>query len=50
MTVNKRLALARKTLKMTQREFAEKTSASTGFAAFMERGNRRVNTKITNNY
>jgi len=46
MTVNERLALARKTLKLTQREFAEKISVATGFIASMEIGNRKVNPRI----
>jgi transcriptional regulator with XRE-family HTH domain len=46
MTVNERLALARKTLKLTQREFAEKISVATGFVASMETGDRRVNPRI----
>ena len=46
MTVNERLALARKTLKLTQREFAEKISVTTGFMASMEIGDRKVNPRI----
>jgi len=46
MTVNERLALARKALKLTQREFAEKISVATGFVASMEIGDRRVNPRI----
>ena len=46
MTVNERLALARKTLKLTQREFAEKISVATGFIASMEIGGRKVNPRI----
>ena len=46
MTVNERLALARKTLKLTQREFAEKISVATGFIASMEIGSRKVNPRI----
>ena len=46
MTVNERLALARKTLKLTQREFARKISVATGFIASMEIGNRKVNPRI----
>jgi len=46
MTVNERLALARKTLKLTQREFAEKISVTTGFIASMELGDRKVNPRI----
>jgi len=44
--VNKRLALVRKTLKLTQREFAEKISVATGFIASMEIGDRKVNPRI----
>lgn len=46
MTVNKRLALVRKTLKLTQREFAEKISVATGFMASMEIEDRKVNPRI----
>jgi transcriptional regulator with XRE-family HTH domain len=46
MAVNERLALVRKTLKMTQREFAEKISVATGFIASMEIGDRKVNPRI----
>ena len=46
MTANKRLALIRKTLKLTQREFAEKISVATGFVASMEIGDRKVNPRI----
>ena len=46
MTVNERLALVRKTLKLTQREFAEKISVATGYVASMEVGLRKVNPRI----
>ena len=46
MTSNERLALVRKTLKLTQREFAEKISVATGFIASMELGDRKVNPRI----
>jgi transcriptional regulator with XRE-family HTH domain len=46
MTVNERLAQARKALKLTQREFAEKISVTTGFVASMEIGDRKVNPRI----
>jgi len=46
MTVNERLALARKTLKLTQCEVAEKISVTPGFIAAMETGNRKVNPRI----
>jgi len=46
MTVNERLALTRKTLKLTQRELAEKISVTTGFIASMEIGDRKVNLRI----
>ena len=46
MTVNERLILVRKTLKLTQREFAEKISVTTGFVACMEIGDRKVNPRI----
>ena len=46
MTVNERLALTRKALKLTQREFAQKISVATGFIASMEIGDRKVNPRI----
>ena len=46
MTPNERLALVRKTLNLTQREFAEKISVTTGFVASMELGDRKVNMRI----
>jgi transcriptional regulator with XRE-family HTH domain len=46
MTVNERLAQVRKTLKLTQREFAEKISVATGFVASMEIGDRKLNPRI----
>jgi transcriptional regulator with XRE-family HTH domain len=46
MTVNERLALARKTLKLTQRELADKISVAPGFIASMEIGDRKVNPRI----
>jgi transcriptional regulator with XRE-family HTH domain len=46
MTPNERLALVRKTLRLTQKEFAEKISVVTGFIASMEIGNRKVNPRI----
>jgi len=46
MTVNERLAQVRKTLKLTQREFAGKISVATGFIASMEIGDRKVNPRI----
>jgi transcriptional regulator with XRE-family HTH domain len=46
MTVNERLALVRKALKLTQRELAEKISVTTGFVASMEIGDRKVNPRI----
>ena len=46
MPVNERLALARKTLKLTQRELAEKLSVAPGFLASMEIGDRKVNPRI----
>jgi transcriptional regulator with XRE-family HTH domain len=45
-TVNERLALVRKTLKLTQREVAEKISVASGFVASMETGDRKVNPRI----
>ena len=46
MTANERLALVRKTLDFTHREFAEKISVATGFIALMETGDRKVNPRI----
>ena len=46
MTPNERLSIVRKTLKLTQREFAEKISVTTGFIASMELGDRKVNMRI----
>lgn len=46
MTVNERLSMARKALKLTQREFAQKISVATGFIASMEIGDRKVNPRI----
>ena len=46
MTSNERLALVRKKLQLTQREFAEKISVATGFIASMELGDRKVNIRI----
>ena len=46
VTVNERLALARKTLKLTQCELAEKISVATGYVSSMELGDRRVNPRI----
>jgi len=46
MTENERFALVRKTLKLTQREFAERISVATGFIASMEIGDRKVNPRI----
>jgi transcriptional regulator with XRE-family HTH domain len=45
-TVNERLALVRKTLKLTQREVADKISVASGFVAAMETGDRKVNPRI----
>lgn len=46
MTVNKRLILLRKELKLTQREFAEKILVAPGFIGTMEIGERKVNPRI----
>jgi len=46
MTVNQRLTLARKTLNLTQRDFAEKISVATGYISSMEIGNRKVNPRV----
>jgi transcriptional regulator with XRE-family HTH domain len=46
MTANERLKMVRKTLKLTQREFAKKISVATGFVASMEIGDRKVNPRI----
>jgi len=46
MTVNERLVLVRKTLDLTQREFARDISVTTGFVGSMEIGDRKVNPRI----
>ena len=46
MTPNERLALVRKTLKLTQSEFAEQISVATAYIALMEHGGRKVNVRI----
>jgi len=46
MTVNERLAYARKTLHMTQAQFSEKICVTTGFLSSMEIGDRKVNSRI----
>jgi len=46
MSINERLALVRKSLKLTQRDFAQKISVATGFIASMEIGDRKVNPRI----
>ncbi|MDR2597673.1 MAG: helix-turn-helix domain-containing protein [Treponema sp.] len=46
MTVNERLAYARKKLHMTQAQFSEKICVSTGFLGSMEIGDRKVNSRI----
>ena len=46
MTPNERLALLRKTLKLTQKEFAEQISVVTAYIASMEHGDRKVNIRI----
>jgi len=46
MTVNERLTQVRKSLKLTQRDFSQKISVSTGFIASMETGDRKVNPRI----
>ena len=46
MTPNERLALVRKTLKLTKREFAEQISVATAYIASMELGVRKVNIRI----
>jgi len=46
MTVNERLAYARKKLHMTQAQFSEKICVSTGFLGSMEIGDRKVNSRM----
>jgi transcriptional regulator with XRE-family HTH domain len=46
MTVNERLAYARKKLNMTQAQFSEKICVSTGFLCSMEVGDRKVNPRM----
>ena len=46
MTVNERLAFARRKLHLTQAQFAEKICVSTGFLSSMEIGGRKINTRM----
>ena len=46
MTVNERLAYARKKLHLTQAQFAEKICVSTGFLSSMEIGDRKINSRM----
>jgi len=46
MTVNERLAYARKKLHLTQAQFSEKICVSTGFLCSMEVGDRKVNSRM----
>ena len=46
MTVNERLAYARRKLHLTQAQFAEKICVSTGFFSSMEIGDRKINPRI----
>jgi len=46
MTVNERLAYARKKLHLTQAQFSEKICVSTGFLCSMEIGDRKINPRM----
>ena len=46
MTVNERLAYARKKLYLTQAQFAEKICVSAGFLSSMEIGDRKINSRM----
>ena len=46
MTVNERLACARKKLHLTQAQFSEKICVTTGFLSSMEIGVRAVNSRM----
>jgi predicted transcriptional regulator len=46
MTVNERLACARKKLHLTQAQFSEKICVSTGFLCSMEIGDRKINPRM----
>ena len=46
MTVNERLAYARRKLKLTQAQFAKKISVSSGFLSSMEIGDRKINPRM----
>ena len=46
MTINERLAYARKKLQLTQAQFAEKICVSTGFLSSMEIGDRKINPRM----
>ena len=46
MTVNERLAFARRKLHLTQTQFAKKISVSAGFLSSMEIGDRKINPRM----
>ena len=46
MTVNERLAYARKKMHLTQAQFAEKICVSTSFFSSMEIGGRKINSRM----
>jgi len=46
MTVNERLAYARKKLHLTQAQFSQKICVTTGFLSSMEIGDRKVNSRM----
>jgi transcriptional regulator with XRE-family HTH domain len=46
MTVNERLAYARKKLHLTQSQFSKKICVTTGFLSSMEIGDRKVNPRM----
>ena len=46
MTINERLAFARKKLQLTQAQFAGKICVTTGFLSSMEIGDRKINSRM----
>jgi transcriptional regulator with XRE-family HTH domain len=46
MTINERLAYARKKLHLTQAQFSDKICVSTGFLCSMEIGGRKINPRM----
>ena len=46
MTINERLAYARRKLHLTQAQFSERICVSTGFLSCMEIGDRKINPRM----